>query len=108
MTTPPDSTLKVLVFGASRRTDSLNMKLAALAARVAQRAGATVDQASMRDFDAPLYDGDEEKAVGAPKGAEELQRRLQECDAFIVSFSNAGHPPPLIVRRSGAIDRRTD
>mgnify|MGYP005813998305 CR=1 FL=1 len=78
-------TLKVLVFGASLRADSLNRKLAALAARIAEESGATVDHASMREFDVPSYDGDAEQAQGIPKGAEELRRRLLECDAFIVS-----------------------
>lgn len=84
---PPDQkpTLKVLVFGASLREDSLNRKLAALAARVAAQHGATVDHASMRDFDVPSYDGDAEQAGGIPRGAEELRRRLLDCDAFIVS-----------------------
>ena len=77
--------LKVLVFGASLRADSLNGTLAALAARFAQHTGAAVDHASMRDFDVPSYDGDVEKAQGIPKGAEELRRRLLEADAFIVS-----------------------
>jgi chromate reductase, NAD(P)H dehydrogenase (quinone) len=77
--------LKVLVFGASLRADSLNGKLAALAARIAEQNGATVDQASMRDFDVPSYDGDAENAQGIPKGADELRRRLLESDAFIVS-----------------------
>jgi chromate reductase, NAD(P)H dehydrogenase (quinone) len=83
LTTP--TTLKVLVFAASLRADSLNRKLAALAVGVAERYGATVDLASMRDFDVPLYHGDIEKDQGIPAGAQELQRRLLECDAFIVS-----------------------
>jgi NAD(P)H-dependent FMN reductase len=77
--------LKVLVFGASLRADSMNRKLAALAARIAERSGATVAHASMRDFDVPSYDGDAERAEGIPKGADELRRRLVENDAFIVS-----------------------
>ena len=35
-------------------------KLAALAARIAEQSGATVDHASMRDFDVPSYNGDVE------------------------------------------------
>jgi len=77
--------LKVLVFGASLRADSLNRRLAALAARVAERSGATVDHAQMRDFDVPSFDGDAEKESDIPRGAEELRRRLTESDAFIVS-----------------------
>jgi len=79
------SKLKVLVFAASLRAESLNKKLAALAARVAEQAGAVVDRASMRDFDVPLYDGDLEKADGIPRGAEELKRRLLDSDAFILA-----------------------
>ena len=85
MTSRPNPTLKVLVFGASLRADSLNRKLAALAARLAEQNGATVDHASMRDFDVPSYDGDVEKQGGIPKGAAEFKRRLDDCDAFIVS-----------------------
>ena len=77
--------LKVLVFAASLRAESLNQKLAAFAARLVERCGQTVDLASMRDFDVPLYDGDFEGAQGIPAGAQELHRRLVECDAFIIS-----------------------
>jgi chromate reductase, NAD(P)H dehydrogenase (quinone) len=82
---PMPSKLKVLVFAASLRAESLNRKLGALAARVAEQAGAVVDHASMRDFDVPLYDGDLEGARGIPHGAAELKRRLFESDAFILA-----------------------
>jgi chromate reductase, NAD(P)H dehydrogenase (quinone) len=82
-TSTPD--LKVLVFAASLRAESLNKKLAALAARVAEQAGAIVDHASMRDFEVPLYDGDLESREGIPPGAQELRRRLLQSDAFIIS-----------------------
>jgi chromate reductase, NAD(P)H dehydrogenase (quinone) len=77
--------LKVLVFAASLRAESLNRKLAVLAASVAEQAGASVDLASMSEFDVPLYDGDREKAEGIPAGAQELQRRLIANDAFILA-----------------------
>jgi chromate reductase, NAD(P)H dehydrogenase (quinone) len=89
--------LKVLVFAASLRAESLNRKLAALAVRVAQAWGATVDHASMRDFDMPAYDGDLDAARRTPAGAEELRRRLTENDAFIVASPeyNASLPGTL-------------
>jgi NAD(P)H-dependent FMN reductase len=89
--------LKVLVFAASLREDSLNRKLAALAARIAEQSGVTVEHASMRDFDVASYDGDAEERQGIPKGAEELRRRLIESDAFIVSSPeyNASMPGML-------------
>jgi chromate reductase, NAD(P)H dehydrogenase (quinone) len=82
---PTSPALKVLVFSASRRADSLNTKLAALAARMAAQQGAIVDLASMQDFDVPMYDGDAETADGIPTGAQELRRRLETNDAFIIS-----------------------
>jgi NAD(P)H-dependent FMN reductase len=93
----PAPELRVLVFGASFRKESLNRALAALAVRLVEANGSTVDHASMQDFDVPSYDGDVEKAQGIPKGALELQRRLVECDAFIVSSPeyNASMPGAL-------------
>ena len=77
--------LNVLVVAASLRAESLNARLAALAADVARASGADVDHASLREFEVPSYDGDVEHADGIPKGAGEFQRRLAACDAFIVS-----------------------
>lgn len=90
-------TLRVLVFGASRRADSLNRKLAALAAEVAAQHGATVELATMQDFDVPAYDGDAEAADGIPPGAAELRRRLLASDAFIIASPeyNASMPGML-------------
>lgn len=86
MTSPPVSTApKVFICSASLRQGSLNRKLAALAARVAGAAGATVDLASMDEFDVPIYSGDLEAAQGIPDGAAAFHRRLTASDAFIVA-----------------------
>jgi NAD(P)H-dependent FMN reductase len=76
--------LNVLVFAASLRKESINARLAGLAARIARELGATVDHASMRDFDVPLYDGDIE-AQGMPAGAYTLRDKLLASDAFILA-----------------------
>ena len=52
--------LRILVFSASLRAESLNTRLARLVAEAIERHGATVDLGSMRDFDTPSYDGDVE------------------------------------------------
>ena len=99
MTTPERAaTLNVLVFGASLRAESLNAQLAALAARVAQQNGATVVHASMRDFEVPPYDGDAEQANGIPKGADELRRRLVDCDAVIIASPEYNASLPGILK----------
>jgi NAD(P)H-dependent FMN reductase len=91
------TTVKVLIFAASLRMDSLNRKLASLAARVVKDSGGEADVADMRDFDVPAYNGDVEKTQGIPGGAQELKRRLGENDAFIISSPeyNASMPGVL-------------
>jgi len=98
--TSDERQVKVLVFGASLRADSLNRKLAALTARLAEEAGAAVDHASMHDFDVPSFDGDSEKESGIPKGAEELRRRLSACDAFIVSSPEYNGSMPGLLKNA--------
>lgn len=90
--------LKVLIFAASLRAESLNRKLAVLAARVVEENGATVDLASMRDFEVPPYDGDLEASQGIPSGAAELQRRLLESDAFIISSPEYNGSMPGVLK----------
>jgi chromate reductase, NAD(P)H dehydrogenase (quinone) len=81
----PHLPLRVLVFPASRRADSLNTRLARLAAQHAAACGATVDFATIRDFDVPSYDADVEARDGVPAGALELNRRLVANDAFVIA-----------------------
>lgn len=92
------STLNVLVLAASLRADSLNRKLAGLAAQVATRAGATIDFASMRDFEVPAYDGDGETADGIPDGAREFGRRIAAADAFILASPEYNASMPGILK----------
>jgi chromate reductase len=82
---PPETKLKILVLAASLRAESLNRKLALVAARIAEESETFVDFASMRDFEVPSYDGDLEARLGIPAGAQEFRRRLTGNDAFIIS-----------------------
>ena len=77
--------VNILVFGGALRADSLNDQLAALAAEAATETGATVNRATMKDFDCPSYDGDVETSVGIPAGAQAFAKRLNENDAFIIA-----------------------
>jgi chromate reductase, NAD(P)H dehydrogenase (quinone) len=89
--------VKVLVFSASLNSKSLNSRLAALAARVAERHGGIVDRARMEDFDCPSYDFDEESAGQMPVGAQRLKDKLLGADAFIIASPeyNASMPGAL-------------
>lgn len=62
--------VRFLVFSASLRAESLNSRLARLAAQTIERQGGTVDLASMKDFDSPSYDEDAERLDGFPTGGE--------------------------------------
>jgi len=104
MTKPTDlrtigtkSPVRVLLFSASLRADSLNSRLAHVARSVLGAAGAIVDWATMNEFDGPSYNHDVETAPGFPPGARELHRRLEACDAFVIATPeyNASMPGHL-------------
>ena len=81
----PREPVSYLVFSASLREDSLNTRLARLAAATIEANGGGVDVASMREFDAPSFDADVQRDGGFPPGAEALRGRLEACDAFVIA-----------------------
>ena len=89
--------VRFLVFSASLREESLNARLADLAASTVEAHGGTVDRAAMTDFDCPSYNFDVQHGGGFPSGADEFRRRLEACDAFVVSSPeyNASLPGSL-------------
>ena len=89
--------MRILAFAASLRSASLNHKLIQLAARLAAREGAEVDVVRFREFDMPLYDGDEDAAHGLPEGARKLQRRVEGAAALMIAVPeyNYSIPGPL-------------
>ncbi|MFE0513028.1 NADPH-dependent FMN reductase [Streptomyces sp. NPDC058964] len=100
---PPDTPpgpLRVLVFGAALRADSANARLASLVARLISDTGATVDLASMRDFDMPLYDGDMEAGEGLPPGALALRDRLEQSDAVVISSPEYNASVPGVLKNA--------
>ena len=77
--------VRFLLFSASLQADSLNTRLAALAARVIEDNGGETDFATMREFDAASYDADEQANDGFPAAAEELRDRIIASDAFVIA-----------------------
>src|SRR2546428_11133827 len=76
--------IRVLVFSASLRAESLNTRLAKLAARVIADHGGTIDLAAMSEVDCPSYNQDAQ-ATGFPPRAEPFRRRLEDVDAFVIA-----------------------
>jgi chromate reductase len=93
----PRRPVRVLVFAASLRRDSLNERLASLAAAVAEAKGGQVDRARLADFDCPSFDHDVETGEGVPAGAGRLRDRLVAADAFVIASPeyNASMPGVL-------------
>lgn len=90
--------VKILVFSASLRQNSLNERLAALAAKSVESRGGTVDRALMSDFDCPSYDGDEDAEGHMPEGAIRFQQRLQACDGFILASPEYNASMPGVIK----------
>lgn len=92
--------LRVLVFAASLRADSINARLARLAATVIEGLGATVDLASMREFDAPSYDGDLESSDGLPAGSQAFRARLEAANAFVIASPEYNGSMPGVLKNA--------
>lgn len=79
------STVKILAFAGSARTDSFNKKLVRIAAEGARAAGAEVTFIDLRDFQMPLYDGDLEAAGGLPDNAKKLKQLMISHHGFLIA-----------------------
>ena len=77
--------IRFLVMGASMSSKSLNNRLAALAARVAEDQGGAIERGSMEEFDCPSYDADVESDAGRPAGARAFCERLKRADALLLA-----------------------
>lgn len=92
--------IRILVFSASLRNDSLNTKLARLAASIIEKNGGLVDFASMKDFDCPSMNQDLEVDDFHPAGAIELRNRILANDAFIISSPEYNGSMPGLLKNT--------
>lgn len=92
--------IKLLVFSASLRTESLNTRLARLAGQVITDHGGTVDAATMREFDCPSYDQDIQAREGLPPGAQELCRRTEANDALVIASPEYNSSMPGLLKNA--------
>jgi NAD(P)H-dependent FMN reductase len=97
---PEREPVRLLVFSASLRPESLNTRLAALAAETIASIGGEVDHASMAEFDCPSYDGDRQESQGFPSGAAALRERLEASDAFVISSPEYNASMPGVLKNA--------
>src|SRR4051812_17468029 len=89
-----------LVLSGSGRMDSLNTKMARLAADVIAAEGGDVDFATMADFVLPAYNGDDEDAGGIPTAADAFRARLEASDAFLIASPEYNGSMPGCVKNA--------
>ena len=77
--------VKILAFAGSSRTDSYNKRLIAIAASMAESAGAEVKLIDLRDYPMPIFDQDYEAAEGMPEMARQFKSELIQSDGVMIS-----------------------
>lgn len=78
-------TRKIIAFGASTSTQSINKQLATSAAKLIS--DAEIEILDLNDYELPLYSEDKEKALGEPALARAFFNKIGEADALIISFA---------------------
>lgn len=76
---------KILAFGGSTSSTSINKKLATFAAENLENTA--FDVIDLRDFPMPMYSEDEEKENGFPENAKRFSELLDNYDGFILSLA---------------------
>lgn len=79
------STIKILAFAGSARSDSFNKKLAKISAAGARAAGADVTDLDFRDLPLPLFDEDLERTEGLPDNAVKLKAIMKVHHGFLIA-----------------------
>lgn len=77
--------MKIVAFGASNSSTSINKTLASYAAN--QIDGAEVKVLDLNDYQVPMFSEDTEKEIGQAEGAKAFLADLEQADAIIVSFA---------------------
>jgi NAD(P)H-dependent FMN reductase len=78
-------TKKILAFGASNSTKSINKQLADYAAH--QINNAEVRLLDLNDFEMPIYSIDRERSSGIPALANEFKQAIKDADGIVISFA---------------------
>ncbi len=83
--------MKIVAFGASTSSKSINKTLASYAASLVE--GASVEVLDLNDFELPMFSVDVEAELGQPQAAKDFLAKLAAADAIVVSFAehNGGY-----------------
>ena len=77
--------MKILAFGASNSSKSINAKLAYWASHRVKNGDVTF--VDIDDYEMPIYSPDREKREGVPELAEKFKQLMREADGIMISFA---------------------
>lgn len=77
--------MKIVAFGASYSTNSINKKLAAYTVSRLGYAGAEI--LDLNDYELPLFTTDLERRIGHPQPARNFVSKLEEADLLVISLA---------------------
>jgi len=76
---------KIVAFGASSSSNSINKKLATYAAQQVQNSNSII--LDLNNFEMSIYSEDYERLSGIPKEAYDFKEIIKEADGIIISFA---------------------
>ncbi len=79
--------MKIIAFGASTSSQSINARLASYAAGLMEGAEVEVEVLNLRDFDLPLFSEDLEREAGHPEPVHQFLAKIRGADALIISHA---------------------
>ena len=77
--------MKLIAFGASNSSKSINKALSTYAASLCE--GADIEILDLNDFEAPLFSVDLENEIGKSEPAQRFLDKIGEADGLIISFA---------------------
>lgn len=77
--------MKILAFGTSNSSESINRQLAAHAAGLVE--GADVETLDIAEFEMPIFCEARERELGQPDQARAFYRKIGEADALVISYA---------------------
>jgi len=76
---------KILAFGASNSSDSINKQLARYASGLFKKTD--VELLDLNDYEMPIYSKDREKKDGFPQLAHDFYKKIGDADFILISFA---------------------
>lgn len=76
---------KILAFGASNSSTSINRQLADYASK--QFKNVSIDLLDLNDYEMPIYSIDREKKDGFPQLAHDFYKKIGDADFILISFA---------------------